>query len=73
MNKTKCMLCDKPSVWVRSTQFAGDHPFCDAHAKQEEDFKQDDSYTYWYNMNEDRLTTHEQQQEWLKNVRRTEY
>lgn len=44
----KCMMCDKDAVYVRSTQFAGDHPFCEEHAKMETDFGQSDSYTYWY-------------------------
>jgi len=43
----KCIECDELAVWVRHTQFAGDHPFCDEHAKQETDFGEDDSYTYW--------------------------
>lgn len=44
----KCMICGKKSVWFRATQFAGTHPFCDEHAKAEEDFGMDDSYTFWY-------------------------
>lgn len=44
----KCIECDKPAVWVRSTQFAGDHPYCEEHAEQESDFGENDSYTYWY-------------------------
>lgn len=43
-----CMMCGKPATWVRSTQFAGDHPFCEEHAKQESDFCDNDSYTFWY-------------------------
>ncbi len=43
-----CIECDKPAVWVRSTQFAGDHPYCLEHAKQESDFNENDSYTFWY-------------------------
>jgi endogenous inhibitor of DNA gyrase (YacG/DUF329 family) len=50
----KCMMCDKPAVWVRSTQFAGDHPFCREHAELESDFMENDSYTYWKE-----LTKHE--------------
>lgn len=30
--------CTARVRWYRSTQFAGDHPFCDAHARQEKDF-----------------------------------
>ena len=35
--------------WVRSTQFAGDHYFCQDCAEKEEDFCKDDwsSYFYW--------------------------
>jgi hypothetical protein len=43
----KCLECDRPAVWIRHTQFAGDHPYCDTHARQEKDFGEDDSYTYW--------------------------
>ena len=46
MNET-CIECDKPAAWVRCTQFAGDHPYCEEHAKQETDFGENDSYTYW--------------------------
>lgn len=42
-----CILCDNPANWIRHTQFAGDHPFCDFHAKQEKDFPNNDSYTSW--------------------------
>ncbi len=40
-------MCDEPAVWIRHTQFAGDHPFCEDHAKMEEDFGVNDSYAYW--------------------------
>lgn len=43
----KCIECDKPAVWIRNTQFAGDHPYCKEHAKAESDFGENDSYTYW--------------------------
>jgi hypothetical protein len=43
----QCIECDLPAVWVRCTQFAGDHPYCEAHARQEKDFGENDSYTYW--------------------------
>ncbi len=42
------MTCGAPATHIRSTQFAGDHPFCEEHAKKETDFGQSDSYTYWY-------------------------
>ena len=44
-----CLECNKPARWIRSTQFAGEHPYCEEHARLEKDFKQEDSYTYWYN------------------------
>lgn len=44
----KCIICDRDAVWVRSTQFAGDHPFCKEHAEQEDGFGVEDSYEYWY-------------------------
>lgn len=50
MNKQTCLMCDKPAEWIRGTQFAGDHPFCDTHAKQEKGFGNADSYEYWYNI-----------------------
>lgn len=43
----KCLECDKDAEWVRSTQFAGDHPYCDEHARKENDFGENDSYAYW--------------------------
>ena len=43
----KCRMCDKPAKWQRSTQFAGDHPYCKKHAKLQSDFKLSDSYTFW--------------------------
>jgi hypothetical protein len=42
-----CLVCDKPAQYVRCTQFAGDHPYCEEHAKLESDFDENDSYTYW--------------------------
>lgn len=49
-----CSECDQPAVWVRSTQFAGDHPYCEHHAIQEKDFHDADSYFYWYKIKEDK-------------------
>lgn len=43
----KCDCCDEKATWVRMTQFAGNHFFCDLHALQEEDFGQSDSYSFW--------------------------
>lgn len=48
MTKINCCLCDRPAKWERSTQFAGDHPYCKTHAKLEDDFKENDSYAHWY-------------------------
>ena len=45
--KEKCIECDKTAEWVRCTQFAGDHPYCDEHARLEKDFTDEDSYQYW--------------------------
>jgi hypothetical protein len=42
-----CLLCNQPAQWIRHTQFAGNHPYCEAHAKQESDFLEEDSCTYW--------------------------
>lgn len=44
----RCMMCDAPAEWIRSTQFAGDHPFCRQHAEAEEGFGENDSYEFWY-------------------------
>jgi hypothetical protein len=46
--KLMCLECDQPAQWVRSTQFAGDHPYCEHHARLERDFGENDSYTQWY-------------------------
>lgn len=48
----KCMMCDEPATWLRCTQFAGDHPFCDLHALMQEDFGESDSYEYWIEVDE---------------------
>ena len=50
MKQQTCLMCDKPAEWIRGTQFAGDHPFCDTHAHQEMGFGVNDSYEYWYNI-----------------------
>jgi hypothetical protein len=39
---TLCDECDQLAAWVRRTQLAGNHYFCVAHARREEDFGQDD-------------------------------
>jgi len=42
-----CMECEKPAKWVRHTQFAGNHPYCKAHDKEQDDFSTNDSYEFW--------------------------
>lgn len=47
----KCIECGEPAEWVRSTQFAGEHPYCKFHAEKESDFYQEpDSYFFWYKL-----------------------
>lgn len=55
MKKYKCSNegCGKDSVWVRVTQFAGKHDFCEECAMQEEDFGEEDSYKFWIKTEED--------------------
>lgn len=49
-----CVECDAPAVWVRCTQFAGDHPYCNKHARMESDFNDEpDSYHYWHEIGQD--------------------
>jgi hypothetical protein len=43
----QCILCNEEANWVRYTQFAGTHPFCDKHARKEEDFCETSSYSDW--------------------------
>ena len=48
MSNLICLECTTPAVWVRRTQFSGNRPYCDLHARQESDFgKEDSSYFYW--------------------------
>jgi hypothetical protein len=49
----KCIECDEPATWERCTQFAGNHPYCDEHAKQEKDFSESDSYKFWSELKND--------------------
>jgi hypothetical protein len=46
-------MCGSKADYVRRTQFAGDHYFCEEHAKKEKDFLEEDSSTYWKDLNED--------------------
>lgn len=44
----QCLECGRGAVWIRSTQFAGDHPYCARHAMAQPDFGQGDaSYFMW--------------------------
>ena len=56
----KCLVCGEPAEWTRHTQFAGDHPYCEEHAKKEDDFGEDDSYTFW--------SSKKERQEKLQNI-----
>lgn len=47
-----CIDCLEKADWVRCTQFAGDHPFCDKHAKSEKDFGKNDGYAIWQTIKE---------------------
>lgn len=52
--KHACIICDEPATWIRCTQFDGNLPYCDEHARMELDFGDDDSYKYWVELkNED--------------------
>lgn len=39
--------CDQEAKYLRLTQFAGTHPLCEKHAKEDVDFMKSDSYTAW--------------------------
>ena len=44
-----CIECGAPADFVRSTQFAGEHPYCKEHALKQDDFgESDSSYNYWH-------------------------
>ena len=43
----QCDLCGNQAKYIRCTQFAGKHYFCEHHAKQETDFLKDDEGSYW--------------------------
>ena len=43
-----CKDCQENPEWERRTQFAGNHPFCDVHARLEPGFGDDSSsYFFW--------------------------
>lgn len=55
MKKEECWgatACKQPVAWIRHTQFAGSHPFCAEHAKEERDFLVSDSTKDWEQVNE---------------------
>lgn len=53
MHNEVCLVCGEPAEWMRSTQFAGDHPYCKFHAMKESDFYDEpDSYAFWYELKE---------------------
>jgi hypothetical protein len=47
MTVERCIECGAVATWVRHTQFAGSHPYCDKHARLEPDFNEFDSYAFW--------------------------
>jgi hypothetical protein len=50
-----CVECEKTAEWVRSTQFAGEHPYCEEHARLESDFNDEpNSYTFWYKIKDEK-------------------
>jgi hypothetical protein len=52
-----CVECEKTAEWVRSTQFAGEHPYCEEHARLESDFNDEpNSYTFWYKIKDEKTT-----------------
>lgn len=51
--KYTCLECGAPARWIRCTQFAGKHPYCDEHARQESDFNDEDSYQYWVDLEDE--------------------
>ena len=52
-----CVECGNTAEWVRSTQFAGEHLYCEEHARLESDFNDEpDSYTFWYKIEDEKTT-----------------
>lgn len=52
---SKCIVCGEEAEWERITQFSGIHPYCDEHARMQEDFMEmDRGYFFWCHVsNED--------------------
>jgi hypothetical protein len=42
-----CVECELKAKYVRHTQFAGNHPYCETHALMEKDFLDDESDNFW--------------------------
>ena len=42
-----CLMCDAEAKYLRYTQFAGTHPLCDTHAREDSEFLVDNSYVCW--------------------------
>ena len=43
-----CCMCEAKAEFIRKTQFAGSHPYCEKCAKKEKDFDTEDpSYFTW--------------------------
>lgn len=38
-----CLECEEEATWVRDTQFAGKHPYCEKHAMEQPDFGESES------------------------------
>jgi endogenous inhibitor of DNA gyrase (YacG/DUF329 family) len=53
VTEIKCLDCEESATWIRHTQFAGSHPFCEKHAKLQADFYDSDSYLDWEELKED--------------------
>ena len=54
MSDLKCIECEEVATWIRHTQFAGTHPFCEHHAKLQTDFYNSDSYLDWEELTDER-------------------
>ena len=53
--KVRCLECYKTADYIRHTQFSGDHPFCEEHAKKEKDFGEKSGYTVWEKLNDTKI------------------
>lgn len=49
-----CQECSNKAKWIRKTQFAGDHPFCELCVTLESDFFEgsDSNNVYWVELDE---------------------